>query len=85
MLFVPQKAVKGPLVDFLAAYPVLESSKFYEDISDEIFESNMTSKDELWQMLFDGATRTDPKGKTIAGVGIVLSHHKIMSFLGRFH
>jgi len=41
----------------------------------------MTSEDEAWQMFFDGASRTGPKGKIIAGV----SHHKIMSFLGRFH
>jgi len=73
MLFVPQKAVKGQaLADFLAAHPVLKSSKLHEDISDEIFESNMTSEDEVWQMFFDGASRTGPKGKTIAGVGVVL-------------
>ena len=40
MIFVPQKAVKGQaLADFLAAHPVLESSKFHEDIPDEVFES----------------------------------------------
>jgi len=33
VLFVPQKAVKGQvLADFLAAHPVLESSKLHEDI-----------------------------------------------------
>ena len=48
MLFVPQKAVKGQaLVEFLAAHPVLESSKLYEDIPNEVFESNITSKDEV--------------------------------------
>ena len=48
MLFVPQKAVKGQaLLDFLAAHSVPESSKFHEDISDEVFESNMTSEDEV--------------------------------------
>jgi len=57
MLFVPQKAVKGQaLVDFLAAHPVSESSKLHEDIPDEIFESNMISEDEVWQMFFDGAS-----------------------------
>ena len=72
MLFIPQKAVKGQaLADFLAAYPVSISSKLHEDISDEIFESNMTSEDEVWQIFFDGASRTGPKGKTIAGVGVV--------------
>jgi len=57
--------------DFLAAHPVLENSKLHEDIPNEIFESNMTSEDEVWQMFFDGASRTDPKGRIIAGVGVV--------------
>ena len=48
MLFVPQKAVKGQtLAEFLAAHPVLESSKHHEDIPDEVFESNITSEDEV--------------------------------------
>jgi len=85
MLFVPQKAVKGQaLADFLVAHPVPESSKLHEEISDEIFESNMISEDEVWQMFIDGALRIGPKGKIIAGV-LYLSHNKIMSFLGRFH
>ena len=72
MLFVPQKAVKGQaLVDFLAAHLVPESSKLHEDIPDEIFESNMTSEDEVWHMFFDGASRTGLKGKIIAGVGVI--------------
>ena len=72
MLFVPQKAVKGQaLTDFLAIHPIPESSKLYEDIPDVIFESNMISEDEVWQMFFDGASKTSPKGKTNAGVGVV--------------
>jgi len=31
----------------------------------------MTSEDEVWQMFFDGASRIGPKGKIIAGVGVV--------------
>jgi len=31
----------------------------------------MFSEDEVWQMFFDGALRTDPKGRIIAGVGVV--------------
>ena len=86
MLFVPQKSVKSQaLADFLAAYAVPESSKLHEDIPDEVFESNMISEDEVWQMFFDGESRTGPKGKTIAGVGLYISHRKFMSFLGRFH
>jgi len=47
------------------------SSKLHEDISDEIFEANMTSEDEVWQIFFDGASRTDLKGKIIVDVGVV--------------
>jgi len=43
-----------------------ESSKLHEDIPDEVFESNMNSEDKVWQMFFDGASRTGPKGKIIA-------------------
>ena len=47
MLFVTQNTVKGQtLADFLAAHPVLKSSKLHEDIPDEVFESNMISEDE---------------------------------------
>jgi len=72
MLFVPQKTVKGQaLADFLVAHPAPESSKLHENIPDEVFESNITSEDEVWQMFFDGASRIGAKGKIIAGVGVV--------------
>ena len=72
MLFIPQKAVKGQtLAEFLAAYPVPEYSKLHEDILDEVFESNVTSEDEVWQVFFDGSSRIGPKGRIIAGVGVV--------------
>ena len=51
MIFSPQKAVKGQaLAEFLAAHPILENSKLHEDILDEVFESNVTSEDEVWQV-----------------------------------
>ena len=31
----------------------------------------MTFEDEVWQMFFDGASRMGPKGKIVAGVGVV--------------
>jgi hypothetical protein len=72
MIFTPQKAVKGQaLADFLAAHPIPETSKLHEDIPDEVAESNATENGEIWQMFFDGASRTGPKGKIIAGVGVV--------------
>ena len=75
MIFIPQKAVKGQaLAKFLAAHPVPEHSKLHEDIPDEVFESNVTSEDEVWQMFFDGISRIGPKGRIIAGVGLSLIH-----------
>jgi len=48
MLFLPQKTVKGQaLAEFLAAHPVPKSSKLHKDIPDEVFESNITSEDEV--------------------------------------
>ena len=86
MIFTPQKAVKGQtLAEFLAAHSVPEHSKLHEDIPDEVFESNVTSEDEVWQMFFDGASRIGPKSRIIAGVGVVfLSLHKITSFPEHF-
>jgi len=72
MIFVPQKAIKGQAIaDFLTAHSVLESSKLHENIPDELIEANITSSDCIWQLFFDGASRTGPKGKIVAGVGIV--------------
>jgi len=49
MTFVPQKAIKGQaLADFLAAHPIIETSKLYEDILDKVIEPNMTSSDDVW-------------------------------------
>jgi len=72
MTFVSQKAIKGQaLVDFLVAHSISETSKLYEDITHEVIEANMTSSDDVWQMFFDGASRTRPKGKIVTGVGVV--------------
>jgi len=70
MTFVPQKAIKGQaLAVFLAAHPISETSKLHEDIPDEVIEANMTLSNDVWQMFFDGASRTGSKGKNITGVG----------------
>ena len=72
MTFVPQKAVKGQsLVDFLAVHPISKTSKLYVDIPDEVIKTNMTSGDDIWQMFFDGTSKTGPKDKIIARVGVV--------------
>ena len=70
--FVPKRVIKDQaLADFLAAHPVPKTSKLHIDIPDEVIEANMTSRDDVWQMFFDGASRTGPKGMIIAGVEVV--------------
>jgi len=51
------------VADFLADYPVPETSKLYVDLPDEIAEVNLinaSSKEQVWQLFFDGASRTNP-------------------------
>ncbi|XP_020245171.1 uncharacterized protein LOC109823297 [Asparagus officinalis] len=38
---------------------------------DETYEANVVSKEQVWQQYFDGASRTSPTGRVIAGVGVV--------------
>ena len=72
MTIVPQEAIKGQaLTDFLAAHPVSETSKLHEDISDEVIETNVTSSDYVWQLFFDAASSTGPKGEIVARVEVV--------------
>ena len=76
MHFLPQKAVKGQAVaDFLAEHPDPRATKLYEDLPDEVAEVCLTQTSferQVWQLFFDGASRTGPKGHIIAGVGVVL-------------
>ena len=76
MHFLPQKAVKGQAVtDFLAEHPDPRATELYEDLPDEIAEvclSQPSSKSQVWQLFFDGASRTCPQGHVIAEVGVVL-------------
>jgi len=66
MTFVPQKAVKGQfLVDFLAAHPVLKMSKLHTNIPNEVIVANITSEDGVWQMFFDGESRTGPQVRSL--------------------
>jgi len=70
---MPQKAIKGQVVtDFLVDHPVSKTSKLYDDIPDEIAEVNLInvfSNEQMWQLFFNGASRTNPEGNLIAGVG----------------
>ena len=76
MHFLQQKILKGQAVaDFLAEHPNPRVTKFYENLPDEVAEVCLTQtafERQVWQLFFDGASRTGPRGNVIAGVGIVL-------------
>lgn len=73
---MPRKATKGQAIaNFLADHPVPESLKLYEDLPDEIAEVCITQasfEEQVWQLFFDGESRTSPKGHIVVGVGVVL-------------
>jgi len=63
------------MVDFLAEYPDPRTIKLYEDLPYEVAEIYITQtyyKEQLWQLFFDGASKTGPRGNIVAGVGVVL-------------
>jgi len=73
---MPQKAIKGQAVaNLLVDHPVPGTSKLYDDISDEIAEVdsiNASSEEQVWQLFFDRASKTNPEGNIITSVGVVL-------------
>jgi len=70
------KAVKGQSVtDFLIEHLDLRTTKLYEDLPDELAEVYMTQtsfEEHVWQLFFDGASRTGPRENIIVGVRVVL-------------
>ena len=64
--FVFEKAIKDQaLADFLSDHPISKTLKLHTDILDEVIEANMTSEDDVWQMFFDGASRTGPTARSL--------------------
>jgi len=67
--------IKGQAVAvFLVDRSVPKSLKLYDNLSDEIAEvnaSHVSSKEQVWKLFFDGASRTGPEGN-VTGVGVVL-------------
>ena len=59
------------MADFLAEHPDPRTTKLYEDLPDEIAEVCMTQtpfEEQVWQLFFDGASRTGPRGSIVARV-----------------
>src|SRR4051812_14412579 len=74
MHFMPQKATKGQAIaDFLAENPRSNSATLFKELPDETAEvHSFQANPSVWQMYFDGASRTILRGGLVAGVGIVL-------------
>jgi len=66
---MPQKAIKcHALEDFLADHPFSGTLKLYDDLPYEIAEVNIinaSSEEQVWQLFFDRASRTNPEGRDI--------------------
>ena len=63
------------MADFLADHPISGTSKLYDDLPDETAEVNLinaSSKEQVWHLFFDGASRTSLEGNIVAGVGVIL-------------
>ena len=63
------------MADFLTEHLDPRATELYEVLPDEIAEvcTTQTSFErQVWQLFFDGASRTGPQGHVIAGVGVVL-------------
>ena len=73
--FMPQKATKGQAIaNFLAENPKPSMGILFEDLPDETAEVHLAQANDyslVWQMHFDGASRTNPRGEPVAGVGVV--------------
>ncbi|XP_020254032.1 uncharacterized protein LOC109831104 [Asparagus officinalis] len=68
--FKPQKTVKGQAIcDLMANHPLKGKVESYQDIPDETYEANVVSKEQVWQLYFDGAARASLAGRVVAGVG----------------
>ena len=68
--------MKGQAVaDFLAEHSDPRMTKLYEDLPNEIVKVCITQtsfEEQVWQLFFDGTSRTGPRGNIVVGVGVVL-------------
>ena len=63
------------MADFLAEHPDPRAIKLYEHLPDEVAEVCLTQtsfEEQVWQLFFDGASRTGPRENIVAGVEVVL-------------
>ncbi|XXG88174.1 hypothetical protein AAC387_Pa12g0418 [Persea americana] len=70
---IEDQSLKGQaLADFLTEHPLPKDSPLRDDLPDEpVYNVETSSPNASWNMYFDGATRTNVKGKLISGIGIL--------------
>jgi len=64
------------MTDFLTEHPDPRASRLYEDLPDKIVEVCMTQtsfEEQIWQLFFNRASRTGPRGNIVARLGVVLT------------
>lgn len=86
MKFMPQKAIKGQvLANFLVNYSASKVVRMHGLLNDvaEVSTTQAAFDDQIWQLCFDGASRTNSKGNPIAGVEVVLVPPKKVHALTR--
>src|SRR5205809_2208836 len=71
--FLSQEATKGQAIaDLLVENPRSNSATLFEELPDETAEVHSAQiNPSVWQMYFDGASRTIPRAGLVAGVGII--------------
>ena len=76
MQFLPQKATKGQaMAYFLSEHLDPRTIELYKDLPDklaEVYMTQMSFEEQVWQLFFDSASRMGPIGNIVAGVGVVL-------------
>ena len=72
MLFITKSREGISGADFLTEHPDPRATELYEVLPDEVAEvctAQTSFKRQVWQLFFDGASRTGPQGHAIAGGG----------------
>lgn len=70
--FYHKRQSKNKLADFLADNPTSKAIRMYEELPDkvvEVFTTQAALDNQVWELYFDCALRTGPKGNPIANGG----------------
>ncbi|ONK57953.1 uncharacterized protein A4U43_C09F6000 [Asparagus officinalis] len=60
------------ICDLMVNHPLGGKVDLYQDMPDETYEANTVSREQVWQLYFNGVARENPSGPIVARVGVVL-------------